>query len=782
MALKFSVRSGALPANATVAGFRGSEGISRPYVFDVYVNVLGDTDVEPEDAVGSKATLVLEDGGLPVSSFAGILSSFEVLRAVEGNTLYKARIVPQLWQLSLTKHSRIFTKKTAPEVIEAILEDEGIADYELRLNASYDTEEHICQYKESSLDFIQRWMEREGMYYFFEQTEDGEKLVIADHLSAHQASPKAAIPYHPTTGKDQSAGAHFDLFTVKTTSLPAKIKLMDYDYAKPALDVSGSANVSPNGFGEVRDYGVRFFSPADGARMATLRAEELRAQGATCHAEGAAARLSSGFRFLLSEHPRSALNKEYLATAIEHFGFVAEVAGAWGNVVPHTHDDVYRVEVSGISADLQYRHPCRTPWPRVDGYENGVVDGPATSEYAQIDDLGRYNVKFKFDEGTLKDGKASTFVRMMQPHAGAVEGWHFPLRKGTEVVFLYLGGDPDRPVIAGAIPNAVTPSPVTSGNHTKNVIQTGGRNRFELEDLSGQQRVTLSTPYSNTYIRMGAPNDDHEMILKTDDRGLWFSGRNTDFRIHGFWDAEVGEHWDTLVCGYKKETIQKYVEERFESTKKEDVLDQVTETYKAQKTTVQNLHEEVDKEHKVTISDNETVSIGQKQSTKVGTDYKLEVGGNQQIDVTGNRTLNVTGNRNDVVVGNVTVNVSQNYTQIVQANITQNVTSNVTVNVSGQVQQSNGGESSLKHWDTGYCIGLKFEGVMGAHIELNQVFKLESFIGVKIGLHASVQLDIGAIYADQYPLKAQSVQAKLETGVLWMAGKAVNILQGMKII
>ena len=48
-----------------------------------------------------------------------------------------------------------------------------------------------------------------------------------------------------------------------------------------------------------------------------------------------------------------------------------------------------------------------------------------------------------------------------------------------------LGGDPDRPVIAGVVPTMVTPSPVTKANRTRNVIQTGGRNRIEIEGLSG---------------------------------------------------------------------------------------------------------------------------------------------------------------------------------------------------------------------------------------------------------------------------------------------------------
>src|SRR5262245_35052404 len=166
-------------------------------------------------------------------------------------------------------------------------------------------------------------------------------------------------------------------------------------------------------------------------------------------------------------------------------------------LVGSSFDDVHRVEVRAIRADTQFRPRRATPWPRVHGLVGAVVDGEADSEYAQIDEQGRYKVKLKLDESDLRGGKASTWVRMIQPHGGSVEGWHFPLRKGTEVVLAFLGGDPDRPVIAGVAPNAHTPSPVTGLNHTTNVIQTGGRNRIEMEDLEGSQRITISSPTMN---------------------------------------------------------------------------------------------------------------------------------------------------------------------------------------------------------------------------------------------------------------------------------------------
>ena len=46
--------------------------------------------------------------------------------------------------------------------------------------------------------------------------------------------------------------------------------------------------------------------------------------------------------------------------------------------------------------------------------QNVVIDGPATSEYAQLDDQGRYKVKFKFDQSTLTLGGACVAAPMLR--------------------------------------------------------------------------------------------------------------------------------------------------------------------------------------------------------------------------------------------------------------------------------------------------------------------------------------------------------------------------------
>ncbi|MEZ4445454.1 MAG: type VI secretion system tip protein TssI/VgrG [Polyangiaceae bacterium] len=457
----------ALGGTPRVVAFRGAEALCRPYLFEIFAQVEGGTaSAGLEDAIGSRATLSLErEAGKPFI-FHGILSAANLVRHQGEWGLYQLHLVPRLWQLGLTRHSRVFTNQTLPQIIETVLQDAGLPSnsYELRLTETYLPEELVVMYAESKLDFLHRWMEREGMVYFFEHDGGADKLVIADHPSAHRALADDPVPYRPSGGHDTSAGACFDEFAMLRSATIGQVRLTDRDYGRPMLDVSAAADVSSRGFGEQRLHAGRFFDPSAAQRYARIRAEALRARELTYHAVGTALHQSAGYLVELSDHGDEALNRRYLVREAHHFGNFLhglEADDGMRRLIRPEYDDVYRVEVRAVDADRPFRLAEETTWPRVWGYESGTVDGEAESDYAQLDGDGRYHITFHFDESDLADGKRSTRVRMMQPHGGTTEGFHFPLRKGTEVIVAFLGGDPDRPVIAGVVPNAATPSPVT---------------------------------------------------------------------------------------------------------------------------------------------------------------------------------------------------------------------------------------------------------------------------------------------------------------------------------
>jgi type VI secretion system secreted protein VgrG len=619
----FTVTCSALPKEAVLVGWKGEEGLSRPYRYEIFATVPPPDDLE--DAIGASATLAVHHG-LPPYEVHGVVTGADVIHEVEGHAMIRLVVEPRLQLLSLTLHSRVFTRKRVPEIIVEILRDNGLEapDFELRLTRAYTVQEHVCQYKESDLAFISRWMEREGIYYFFEQGERAEKLVIIDDVARHGALSELPVRYFPTASVDRSHGDSLQRFRCRRARRPAGVKVKDQDYEKPGLDVSAGAPALAEGAGEIVDHGYRFWSPADAKRLAAIRAEEQMALQTTFTGAGLAFHLRPGYTFELWDHPIAWMNTRYLCVEIHHRGNLSAKTAHTAKLTGLDPRETYHVEVVAIDAKVQYRPPRVTPWPRVHGFEVAVVDGPAESDYAQIDDMGRYHVKLHFDESALNSGNASTWIRMMQPHGGNPEAWHFPLRKHTEVMVGFLHGDPDRPFIAGAIPNAATPAVVTAKNHTRNIIHTGSDNHIELEDLKGSQWIDVKSPPMSTHFHVGAPHDDcsHNVVLHTTGDALF----------------QIGSNQDILVGATLKEDVKGAVSETYSST-------QTTKIEGPQTTTVTaGVTEKYDATQLTVVTSQVTESYHTGQTSTVSGGQRLEVfGAHQQTKVTAGVTQEWTG-------------------------------------------------------------------------------------------------------------------------------------------
>ncbi len=776
---QITIQSDVLPDDAHVVAVRGTEAISLPYQFQIGL-LIDEPDFDMEAAIRGRATLQF-NVGMDDAPYAyhGILASIEHLHEWQGKALYRAVLVPQLWNLSQSLHSRVYTDNTIVEIIQAVLEHNGLVadDFAFQLQRDYPTVEHICQYKETDLVFISRWMEREGIYYFFEQGDNREKLIITDHKASHDDLIEHPVRYVPLSGGDAMATEALDFFTCKRSALPATVALADYDYINPTLEVAGSAAVASDGVGEIRVFGKNFLTPDQGTRLAEVRAEEMLARQELFHGRGRVFHLRPGYTFTLEEHPRSPFNRRYLVTELEHVGNQSAKDAQTKKLLELDDEgefgvDEYGVQLVAIAHDTQYRAPERHPWPRIDGYEFASVCGEADSEYAQLDDHGRYRVRVKFDESDLVDGSASTWVRMLQPHGGGNEGFHFPLRKQTEVLLFFLGGDPDRPVIAGVAPNAHTPSPVTSANHTLNVVQTGGLNRMEMQDESGIQHVKVTCPTENTHIHLGAPNDDHNMHMCTDGDTIHYSGRNWDCYTHGEKyefvgldsELEIGGSQFITVTGIRCENVQQHVTENYD-------MDHVT--------TVLGMQDiEVNQTRTDHVVGDVTENYDAKQKTTVGTDQELTVGGNRTVEVTGNHDIDV--------VGNYTWNITQNYTQ----NVTQNV--DITVNANYTTTTS-GNNKNFKWADffglTGGISNQIYIGMFNRLFVINRNdvcigMKSDSVLGMKMGMNVGINIDIDT--ALKLKLKITSIenlQTKIQTragpyliaGAIWLATHGIEV-------
>jgi type VI secretion system secreted protein VgrG len=253
----------------------------------------------------------------------------------------------------------------------------------------------------------------------------------------------------------------------------------DYNYATPHLDVSGS-HTSPLGFaGGVVEYAPNAPTPEECAKLAEIRAQERAALHNFFQGESTRFAFRAGHRFTLEGHPALDGDKDLLLVEVtHHFSQPVALHGAPAEAAYH---NTFRA----VAAGSAYRPPRITPKPRIFGLLTAVVEprGQGVGKHADIDEVGRYTVRFHFDLTPLgKRPRSSLPVRMIQPHAGTGYGMHFPLHPGVEVAIAFEDGDPDRPLIVGAVPNAVTASPVTRANAGMSRIQTATGIRVTLRD------------------------------------------------------------------------------------------------------------------------------------------------------------------------------------------------------------------------------------------------------------------------------------------------------------
>jgi type VI secretion system secreted protein VgrG len=465
-------KSAAVPDDtAWLMAARGRERISHLYEVDLLLGRLKPySESQIKDLLKAPCAVALGDGAGEV--IHGLLASIELLDGSStGPVQYEARLVPNVWLLTMARTNRLFQKLTVPAMVEQILSLYGLTkgtDFEIAAWSKSPEREYIVQYAESDWDFIQRWLEHEGYFYFFEHGDKGEKLVILHQSSACPPIPgQAVLPFRDRNNLG-SARDTISRWQVKQRRLPARVMVNDYNYRRPSARIVGKADADKaDGFGSVLLYGEHVKDDPEALAIATVRAERIACEKTVIRASTDCPRLRVGHTFELENHFQAELDGHYLVTGID---FEAQ-------------DGRFQASFEAISKKTPFRPECATPWPRIHGVMHGHVDSDSSGAYAQIDELGRYRVKLPLDGGNAAGSRASRWIRMAQHYSGAGYGSHFPLHKGAEVIIVHVDGNPDRPIIVASVPNPSTLTPSTAQNATQSVIQTASGIRIEMEDL-----------------------------------------------------------------------------------------------------------------------------------------------------------------------------------------------------------------------------------------------------------------------------------------------------------
>lgn len=434
--------------------------------------------------------------------------------------------------LAIGRRSRLLRDRDAVETAR------GILDAEADLRRAGDPRPQLVQWRESDLAWCQRLLEHEGVSLLCV----GDRVRLADHPHAFP-DPRLSLPWRRLPADapapiDPSLRPAVRSWCCRTRAMPASSVVRDWNWRTPQAPIERAAGTGGGWNESVDEDTPHHPDAACAARLAAVRAEEQRCAAASWHGEADHPGIAAGHILRIAAPDEASADGAWLITAVVHRAEqTLESSGAGGAS--------YRCAFDAWPADRPWRPARRTPVPRLPGLVHAVVDGPEAAVYADPDADGCYRVR----PAWARDGAAGMAVRLATPYAGDGHGLHLPLHAGTEVLLAHIDGDPDRPVIAAAVPNPAHASVVTDANASQCVLRSAGGNELVLEDAVGRE-VWRETATRDRRAVVGG--DDDTRIAGN--RTAAVSGSDT-VAVQGDATTTVGRASAETVAGAKALTV-----------------------------------------------------------------------------------------------------------------------------------------------------------------------------------------------------------------------------------
>ncbi|MGS6181119.1 type VI secretion system Vgr family protein, partial [Enterobacter sichuanensis] len=491
-----------------------------------------DARIDRSKLLGQPVTVTIPTQNLLTSRYINGKVTRVAVSAVELSgtryAVYQLTVEPDLWPMKRDRNLRIFQGQTVPQIVKTLLSEHQV-NVEDKLTGSYRVWDYCVQYQESSLDFISRLMELEGIAYHFSHEADKHTLVLTDAATQHQPfSGYEVIPYHQTPSGGSTDEEGIGQWALEDSVTPGIYSLDDYDFRKPNawLFQAQQNPASPKpGSIDVYDWPGRFVETGHAEFYARIRQERWQVEHQQIQATATAAGIAPGHTFTLTNAPFFSDNGDYLVTAAGYHFEENRYASGEG-------ETIHRTDFTVIPASVSYRPAQSTPWPRTYGPQTAKVVGPQ-GESIWTDKYGRVKVKFHWDRLAKGDDTSSCWVRVSSAWAGQGYGGVQIPRVGDEVVVDFINGDPDRPIITGrvyndasmppwALPAAATQMGFMSRTKDGSVDNA---NALRFEDKAGAEQVWLQAERN---LDINVKNDESHA---TEKNRTQFVGENETLRV-----------------------------------------------------------------------------------------------------------------------------------------------------------------------------------------------------------------------------------------------------------
>lgn len=519
------------------------------------------TDLKAEELVGKLVDVSLETGAGTRRTWNGLVVELSEGPAVtRGLRAYHLTLVPQMWLMTQKADCRIWLDKSSVEVAQILCAEHGLhAPVTAGVVESPKPQHYSVQFNETDLAYLTRRLEEDGIFYFFEHEGGSLGSVSAKH-TLHIASNVMGYTEGADTDVRFALGStdrnHISKFEKKFRFVPGKRSSADWNFLTPAGvprgETPGLVKLPGNDAYELFEYpavgGYGSTSASEGITRDQVEAQsKLRMQSAEADHERIEAQsnvrsLSPGRRF----KPYDVANP----TNIFEEHVVAEIlhTARDRSYETNTGDPEYQNTFIAFPSRVPATPHRTTPRPRIDGTQIAIIAGPSGEEI-HTDKHGRVKVWFPWDRRAKKDGSDTCWIRVMQNWGGPNYGGQTIPRIHMEAVVTYLDGDPDRPIVAGLVPNPRQYTPYTLPDHkTKSVIRSNshksaGFNEISFEDQTKQENMFLHAQKDQTIKVL------NNQTSRVDQNTLASVGANKSLEVGSNMSQQVGGGMNLVVGG-----------------------------------------------------------------------------------------------------------------------------------------------------------------------------------------------------------------------------------------
>lgn len=487
--------------NAFPLSFSTREGLSNNshYTLEFECEQAG---VDYEALLGEGVSVQIERPGFGSRPFHAYVVGAADVGQHQDKFVYKLELSTWLWFLMQNRNCRIFQDLTTLDIIEQIFVRYGVANYRLDIQGNYPPLEYCVQFSETDFAFINRLLENEGIWYYFDHEEDKHTLVITDRDDFDDlAGDDAVLPFMPDSEENRAIREGVQSIRRSRQVRPNEVVLRDFDYLNPRNNLQTKVEESSLGLQntplEWYDYAAGYADTERGEYLARLRLEEMQGEGHLLLGESNTLGLLSGKSFSLTLHPDVNRNRRFKLLRCD-YTFIQDG--------PDSSSEGRNVtcQFSALNDDVAYRPVRKTQRPQMPGIQSATVVGAPDSE-VHTDKFARIRVHFHWDRNKTTEEDSSCWIRVVQAWAGKGWGVLAMPRVGQEVLITYVDGDLDRPMVTGIVYNGDNPPPYKLPEH----INYSGMVSRSLRNGKPQQasQLTFDDNRENERVMLHAERD-----------------------------------------------------------------------------------------------------------------------------------------------------------------------------------------------------------------------------------------------------------------------------------